>query len=429
MSAEDDKIAQLFDFSNEEIALLTPSERQFGTPRFPSTFTRELSENFINGNMPAELETTYWVQDEHQVQVVSEGPKPDFRVEFDEAGNISVVVVNLEEGLIPYFEFDVEPSFNSSRMIRYPPLATLVNGHNLKSARGARLILTNTTSRNYTLSNVIKYPIRPHFLFLKNESDQPSFAEYAKLSAVLTYGIEHRTDLMLNEVYNFALHHFLWGDDRYMKSGYELFSSGVGGCGNVNNFVGEMLEMRGVRYRLVSGFNPIIREIYPGGGHSAIEVLVDGKWSFVDAYLDVHAVGKAAKDLTTSDEFAGYHVFAIDNSTYPEEKYGKTMTLGKLFRYRMYSDLGGRDVTNSMVNLDGREEEYGLHWELRALQEEEHLDIERDIFETKKLFVRGRFMVSKEPLTYGSTGATGVDLAVGEWVEKECHLEACEYFK
>lgn len=427
MQTDAEKIAELFGFSDEEIAVLKKSETRFGFPLFQSEFQRKLSDNFINGQVLEDTEVTYWTNSDQQVLIDPERQKPEYHIEVDKAGDVSVIVDNLQDGLIPYFEFDCDPGFNSNRVLRNPPLATFSSGFNLKASAGVRLQMYNTISRKYAVSNVIRMPIRPHAFFLIINRDQLAFSDYAKMSHMLTYGIHDDRRRMIEEVYNFALHHFLWGDDRYMKYGFEMFVAGVGGCGNVNNFVGEILEMQGIRYRLASGFNPLIRQYYPGGGHSAIELLIDGKWSFIDAYLDIQAIGVAASQLASS-EYADYHVFAIDNSRCPEEICGKSMTLGKLFRYRSYSDLGRRNITHSMVNLNGDEGSYGRDWDLRTLGDDERLDLKKDVITKQKLHVRGRYMASSTPLTYGGKGMLDPAAVAGDWVEKEIVLNSGDYF-
>lgn len=427
----DRRMAETFGYSRDEIDALTEVEKLPGPPTFASEFKRSYSTDFESGNREAASETEYWTHGGAPSAVVVDDniSRPEFVVNIDPAtGRVVAELSPMLAGHVPYFEFDVSPNFDSAKVFRVPPLATFNSGHNLVSPRGSRLMLRNTTKRGYVAAPRFELPVRPHCLFLKLPDERPSFAHFAKMAELLTYGLEQEPERQLEEIYNYALHHVLWGDDRYMKSGYELFSAGVGGCGSVNNMVGEMLEMMGFRYRMVSGFNPVVRKAYPGGGHSAIEVLIDDKWTFVDAFLDVTSYGYSAETISRSPEHADIHVFFIDNAAFPEAEYGKSMTLGRLFRYRMYSDLGGRNITYTMVNLGSKTDGYGRAWPLRPLLPSERVDYEEDIQPEIELNIRGRFIRSDEPVLPGGNPRFPMDAKAGPWVSKSIILKAENFF-
>jgi Transglutaminase-like superfamily len=416
------------DFTDEELAALTDQEKVVGSPVFASEYKREYSTEFSSGNVEAADNYSYWTHKSRELTIEDTVPTVDFDIVHDNPFKPSIKIHNFEEGLIPYIEIDACETFDSPSLLRTPPLATAQSGHNLSSNKGSKLFIPNTTQRDFKLTNSYEFPIRLHSFFLNLDARSISFSDYAKMSELLTHGFQDQPLLRLQEVYNYALHHVLWGDDRYMKSGYELFSAGVGGCGNVNNMVGEMLEMRGIRYRMVSGFNPIVRKAYPGGGHSAIEVLIGDQWTYVDAFLDVVAHGYSADTLNQSDDYSGLHIFFIDNKTFPEDIYGKSMTLGRLFRYRMYSDLGGRSITHTMVNLGSGCDDYGRSWPLRRLDPGDKVDFAKDLLPEREVFVRARYVKSAQPIMHGGNPSFAVDSPASAWVTKSFTIKAKDFF-
>ena len=101
------------------------------------------------------------------------------------------------------------------------------------------------------------------------------------------------------ETFLFGRYLYVWGDDTLTRTAFDVFRAGVGECAAVNNLVGTLLEMNGLRFRIVSGFSPKFRVIFATGGHSAIEVAdpKTGNWSYVDAYLGSLLPGTSVERL------------------------------------------------------------------------------------------------------------------------------------
>jgi hypothetical protein len=121
--------------------------------------------------------------------------------------------------------------------------------------------------------------------------------------------------------------------------------------------------MSGIRYRMVGGFNPSVRIAYPGGGHSAIEVLnpVTGRWSYFDPYLDILAMNLSAGELAT--DHRDTKIFNINPKF---AQFGPYLSASDLFKYRIYYDNQMRMRPFTMPMLFGREQDYGKQWSLNV---------------------------------------------------------------
>ena len=137
---------------------------------------------------------------------------------------------------------------------------------------------------------------------------------------------------VVQEIYHVHLN-FAWGRDAVFRPPLDVLRAGIGGCGHINILMGLLLELNGIRCRGVAGFDPVLREIYPGAGHSSIEFLnaASNKWEYLDAYLDVHLKGRAACDLPDDPNFSRNIIIADVGSEFDHMRYGAHINIARIF--------------------------------------------------------------------------------------------------
>lgn len=292
-----------------------------------------------------------------------------------------------------YAEFDTSPGFDSPQFWRYPALIPRADLADLTGRAGLAYALFSTTARGVDgRASRIRFPFRVIAMALPLAAGRIGFAEFAKFARLVAHGVP--AEQVIREFYEIGRYRFFWASDEQPRQPLDTFAAGLGECAYVNDLIGAMLEVNGYRYRMVAGFNPIMRQIRPAGGHSAIEVLdpAAGRWSYVDPYLDILAPGVAA------EQFAGHPVgnswiYDVDTSKHDPAVFGTHLTLAGLFRYRRYGDVAGRLPMASMLQLaTAGEARYGLDWPLRPA--EIAFDPAKDLPETATIHVRGRYVLS-----------------------------------
>jgi hypothetical protein len=136
----------------------------------------------------------------------------------------------------------------------------------------------------------------------------------------------------------------------------DTFRAGIAGCGHINELMGVLLEVNGVRSRGAAGFNPLYRVKNPGGGHTAFEVFDGTRWSFIDSFLGVYYPGTSAADFSTSA--IGTTNVTVVAPPWQVDGPGQTlnasqpdMTLRDLFKYRVYADKSMRLPVAHLMRL------------------------------------------------------------------------------
>jgi hypothetical protein len=289
-----------------------------------------------------------------------------------------------------YFEFDTSSDFDSPNFWRSPALIPSTFPPDLTGRAGLGYNLFQSHIHGVETPPVVRFPFRVTAMALPMAWDSIEFGTLAKFSQLLAYGLEE--EAAKNEIYAVNRQRVVYSDETAKRNPLDTFKAGLGECIHANELMGEMLEINGYRYRTVGGFNPTFRNAYPGGGHAAIEVLNGKKWEYMDPYLDHHVPGLGMIDF--SHHPVGKALIArVDRSKFPSEQI-EDLTLGNLFRYRLYSDAAGRLPPATMFQLVGAEDRYGRDWELRKLLPDERLDIDRDLPKQVQIHVRARYIAT-----------------------------------
>lgn len=309
-----------------------------------------------------------------------------------------------------YFEFDTDPSFTSRNLWRYPTLmpttavANLKPIQNLTTTKGLSYYIFRTTLRDYVPTNAVRFPFRVTAMGLPLERGNIDFSHLVKTAKLLGHGLTQ--DDLIREIYEYGRMTLTWGGNTIEHQPIDTFRAGVAACGAVNDLVGAMLEMNGIRSRLVGGFDPRIRVWYPGGGHTALEVWNGQRWSFLDSFLDLYLPNVSAKDFALSSigkTTIGKFQFTSEQQPYREafsKAIGTAYTFQQLFRYRIYGDKAVRLPLAHMLRLRAgsikssglSEASYGLTWPLRTT--DITFDPNFDLPETTRIYVRARYVRS-----------------------------------
>jgi hypothetical protein len=154
MSEATEKSNSLADYSSDEIAALSDTEKSMGPANSLWEFQRTLSDEFQNGNEEDNAEYTYWVHATKQIPVQSDVAVPDFEISDIASERPIIRLKNLCDGLIPYIEVDSRETFDSPFVLRMPPLATVSSGYNLRSHKGSKFFLNYTTDRDYRYNKI-----------------------------------------------------------------------------------------------------------------------------------------------------------------------------------------------------------------------------------------------------------------------------------
>jgi hypothetical protein len=295
-----------------------------------------------------------------------------------------------------FFEFDTTPDFSSPNSWRYPSLRIsntiafneleqrfeIEQGpfQNLTGRAGIALDVFHPSQRGeFALSNEVRFPFRASAMRLPNRWDALTYDELERQALALGYGLSPQD--MIDEIQHYVRHTFVWSNDN--RPVLDTFRAGMGGCGGMNNFMGALLELNGLRSRTICGLNPKVRVIAPDSGHCAIEVFEPqtGSWSYVDAYLDIILHGISAEQLARGNDSAASIVI------------GENYTIGQLFKYRVYADNTiGRLRNTSMLKLQAGpgEREYGNRWKLNTAAPR---PLEEFFPERQTIYVRARYVL------------------------------------
>lgn len=366
------RVLQAPDLGREALALLSDEEFAFRQAELEASTgdtATEPAEEFAVRRAYAEGAPVRYLVRGVPVEPSDNLPAPQIRV--DSAGvrpGVSIPRIHDEDGreALYYFEFDTSPLFNTPNFWRYPALVPLMDKVNLTVRDGLQFLLLQTPHRGiHGNANAVTFPFRASAMRLPEDFAALDFEALQRHARALIDGLEGQE--AIGEVFRYVRQTCFWAADTLERAPLDTFRAGMGECGHANDLAGTLLEMSGYRYRGVAGFHPVVREIYPGGGHSAIEVHDGRGWSYLDSYLDIMAPGIPASRLRES-RYGELPVYPL-----PEEerggRLGSHVTLRELFAYRIYFDKLGRLPTINMFSLGGDEESYGLQWPLELAPE------------------------------------------------------------
>jgi hypothetical protein len=399
------KIRLLFpELTDTDTASLDEAETSLvpfvASPRAAS-FERALSPGMATPNVVASQApfSRYFSAGDTEVKIDSTLPTPGIEI----AGADSLYPTVQMTGALPlsqvnfYFEFDTSSNFDSPNFWRFPALIPIAFPPDLTSRAGLGYNLFLSHIRSLENSPVMHFPFRVTAMALPMEWNTIGFETLAKFSQLLAYGLEDKA--ARNEIYVLNRQRVVYSDETIKRNPLDTFKAGLGECIHANELMGTMLEISGYRYRTVGGFNPTLRNAYPGGGHAAIEVLNEKKWEYMDPYLDNYVPGVGTTDFS-HHPIGNTLIARVDRTKFPSAQF-EDLTLANLFRYRMYSDAAGRLPPATMLQLAGAEDRYGRDWEPRKITPDEQLDIDRDLPKDVQIHVRARYILAACAVSQG----------------------------
>jgi hemerythrin-like domain-containing protein len=304
-------------------------------------------------------------------------------------------------------QIDTNRRFSSRNTLTYPRLAPVLQGIDLVDRLNVPMRAGFSSLRDYTASQEITFPFRVLAMAIDLHKSVISIEDLAALAHVLQVGLSTRDAIF--SVFNYVRQAIFVGGNLVEVNPLDTLASGIGACGAMNDFAGALLELFGIRYRCVGGFNPTTRVFYPGGGHTAIEAWDGETWIYLDPYCDIVLVGGAA--MFASSPVGHSHVIQPPSiptiALSPElEKLFHNFTFAELFKYRIYGDKEMRSPMAWMLSLKGseaRQEDavayteanYGLDWPLRPSLA---LKLKPNLPKTLTIYVRARCVVANRPI-------------------------------
>lgn len=400
LPSDKERVEALFpELTQEELSALKPSETETETSHdvtvADAEFQRTLRSRFKDNRRLAPLtsEQRYIGGTTKAIVTDSQLPKPRLSIE---ASATPYPVLRLE-GQFPtnalfYFEIDTKPTFDSPNFWRHPTLNSQILEHDVANRSGFRFKLFRTSLRDVkSLGPTLRFPFRVTAMALQFDWPEINFERLAKFSQLAGYGLT--ADDLIREVFWINVYRNARSSEIVHRSPLETFAAGAGECSHVNQITGEMLEINGLRYRSVSGFDPLVRVARPGSGHTAIEVYRPGVgWEYIDPFLSIYAANVAAQELAHRP--IGQTIVSVFGAPRGTKQPDQPLTLGRLFTYRVYSDEARRLGAATMVRLAGKEVAYGRSWSLRKLRVSEKLDLDHDLPDETKIYVRGRYVTT-----------------------------------
>ena len=292
-----------------------------------------------------------------------------------------------------YFEFDTSRDFDSPNFWRQPALVPQTFPADLTGRAGLGYNLFLSHIRDVSNSTEVKFPFRVTAMALPLEWAKIDFSRLALLAQLVGHGLGE--EQMIKELFTFNRQRVLFSHETAKRSPIDTFKAGLGECIHANELTGTMLELNGLRFRTVGGFNPTIRNIYPGAGHASVEVMRSGgAWEYLDPYLDAYSPGTSAEDLR-NHPLGKTVIFEVDRTRFKSADLPTKVTLADIFKYRIYSDSAGRLPSATMIQMAGEERQYGRGWKIRDLEPNERLNLEKDLPSRLQIYVRGRYIISK----------------------------------
>ena len=225
----------------------------------------------------------------------------------------------------------------------------------------------------------VQFPFRASAMRLPIDWHDLDWDQLQRHALALGFGL--KGEQLIREIHAFVRQTIIWSAQRTMRSSLDIFCTGIGACGATNAYAGLLLELNGVRFRGVSGFDPQVRIETGGfGGHSVGEVfdLETGRWSYIDPYLDLYLPGISAADLA-SNEVGKMMIGA----------WTRLRPLSGQFRYRRYYDRLNRMASPTMLQCD--QSTWGVQWPLLKAPKVKPADL---FPEAITIHVRARYILT-----------------------------------
>lgn len=328
---------------------------------------------------------------------------PEFHLVSDVDRGGSIAVTNGSEVDQVYFEFDLDESFSSPQLWRWPALKPVDIVEDRHAPVGSHLDLFNFASASTSgLAREIELPFPLAFMAVPYSQTQPLLS-MQKLVALASREAAKRAHAPVSSKHNvevarmlhrYVQHTFLIGSDSYNKAPVETFLARNGECGNLNSMVQLLVELAGMPARLVAGFSPELRQIMPFSGHTLLEVKYSEGWGILDTYLDIFEPSVSTARLGES-YLADKVVLGIDNTLFDSDVYGDSATLGRIFSYRRYGDGADRMPMQSHLQLGGEHAEYGLDWAFRVGAVGAPESLLATLPSSIQVYIRARFVRSR----------------------------------
>jgi hypothetical protein len=399
--AESARIKTIFpELTDLDLNSLHRSERSlspFQAAPIPAEYERDFSAQMSAEHLVSKTGAfnRYFSAPDVEVRVDPSLPPPALEIERPNSLYPAVranVDNNLENASL-YFEFDTTPSFDSPNFWRQPALVPETFPANLTGRAGLGYNIFLTHFRNIENSREVQFPFRVTAMALPGDWNSIDFWRLALLAQLVGYGLSE--DDLIKEIFIINRQRVLYSHETVKRPPIDTFKAGLGECIHANELTGTMLELNGLRFRTVGGFNPTLRNVYPGAGHASIEVLrSNGDWEYLDPYLDAYSPGTSAANFR-DHPLGSTVIFRVDRKRYASAALPINVTLSDIFKYRIYSDSAHRLPPATMLQLTDGEQQYGQSWPLRLLKPSEHLNLQRDLPQQFRVYVRGRYIVSK----------------------------------
>jgi len=393
-----EKFSQLYNWTREEVLSLRPIERITTpldyTPKNVE-YNRTLSSKFIEDLKGSNEPIPRYINLAHQAVLVDPNiAKPIILLKDTTLQYPKFSVKNIPEDASVYYEFDLAPTFDSQSLWRIPLLSTIHTRNDLGSRKDVSVHIFKIAhdikpDRNGDLT----FPFRASSMALPMGNLSSQFQDLARYAQLAGHGLSNND--IIKELFFIHALRFDQGGETYARTPYETFVAGMAECGNLVSLAGEMLEINNIRWRMVGGFHPAVRNVFEGGGHTGLEVLnEEGNWEYFDPYLGIYTPDKSIVDIAT------HKAGQIPIYSTPEGLIGKygldeKVRLENLFRYRIYLDRWNRTPMAHMTRLADKEAEYGHDIPLRKLKESEIFDPIEELPKKVTVYVRARYVISK----------------------------------
>jgi len=364
-------------------------------PSNPAEWSRTLSDAFIIRleKPPALTATFYDRATRSKLPTDAELTPPTLEIHDGNSQNPAFTVSDVPDGAQIYLEIDSRPDFSGRNLVRFPSLAPLFVETDNAIRTSQTLQLFQARAEGWLdADRPFRLPMRVSSFALDPEG-RPDFLDFALYSQLVTHGLD--PDEAVVEAVEVVSRRIDHGGASTHRSPFETYVAGVDECGHVNELLGAILEMSGLRYRGVSGFNPWVKPLMPGAGHSAIEVEgPEDKWEYADAFVYYHTPGTSAAELAAKPGL-GPALFKTPEGAKGSMGLDDDVNISDLFRYRRYFDKSNRQRVTSAIELMGEEDSYGRDFVARPLTDQERFDPSVDVPDTQTLHIRARYVVSE----------------------------------
>lgn len=300
---------------------------------------------------------------------------------------VEPIVPTHGDDVVYFFEIDTVSSFNSPNLLKTPMLLPLTVADDVTSARGLFFhLLRSQHIHDIGGEPEITFPFRVSAMRLPQSQSFLTPGELRRHAVALGWGLEG--DSLIKEVFAYVRSQYLFASDTVSLDPEETFRRDLAECGHVNALAGTYLGLNGYKTRRVSGRFPRVSDIYPGGGHTALEVWHNDSWRYIDPYLDV-LLDLSSRQIGALDQGPEIIVFRIAPRWHAT--HGETVRIQDLFDARSYSPLVSRVVAIQAPDDAESEDAIGLDW---PLPETPGPFTRGELFDNEiQLYVRSRYAV------------------------------------